>query len=58
MILKDLMRHASVATTEQFYVGVNAKKTIESLREFKRASEVTLRLTPEDSGDSEKHAYQ
>ena len=58
MILKDLMRHASVATTEQFYVGVNAKKTIEALREFKKASEVTLRLTPEGSSDPEKHVDQ
>ena len=32
MILKDLMRHASVQTTEAFYVGLNAKRTIDAVR--------------------------
>ena len=28
MILRDLMRHASVVTTKKYYVGINAKKTL------------------------------
>ena len=48
MILRDLMRHASVDTTEKFYVGINAKKTVENLRRYKSASLLTLQLTPEE----------
>ena len=43
MVLRDLMRHASVETTEKYYVGVNAKKTLEHLRNRKRSSEVNGR---------------
>lgn len=28
MVLKELMRHASVATTEKFYVGIQADETV------------------------------
>jgi integrase len=33
MVLKDLMRHESVTTTEKYYVGVNAQETARFLRE-------------------------
>lgn len=33
MVLKELMRHESVATTEKFYVGINAQQTAKFLRE-------------------------
>jgi len=33
MVLKELMRHESVATTEKFYVGINAQRTAKFLRE-------------------------
>jgi hypothetical protein len=36
MILRDLMRHRSVETTEKYYVGINAKRTAEILREYTR----------------------
>lgn len=39
MLLKDLMRHASVATTEQFYVGINARKSMEAIRQYRQAVE-------------------
>lgn len=42
MVLRDLMRHASVVTTEQFYIGINAKKTLKHLREAKLRSGVPL----------------
>lgn len=41
MILRDLMRHSSVETTEKYYVGLNAKKTMAAMRQFKKALEVT-----------------
>ena len=40
--LRDLMRHASVVTTEKYYGGINAKKTLKHLREVKARPEVTL----------------
>ncbi len=49
MILKDLMRHASVTTTEQHYVSVNAKSTMEQLRKFQKAAQVPLEVPPEVS---------
>ena len=58
MILRDLMRHASVQTTEKYYVGINAKKTLEHLRNRKRASLLTLGLTPADSDDPEQRVHQ
>ncbi len=47
MVLKELMRHASVATTEQFYVGIQADETAAMLAglEAKKPSEVTLEVT-------------
>lgn len=54
MILRDLMRHSSVETTEKYYVGVNAKKTIEAMRQFKIASEVTSEVTQSKSGQPSK----
>ena len=41
-VLRDLMRHASVVTTEKYYGGINAKKTLKHLREVKARPEVTL----------------
>ena len=40
MVLKELMRPASVTTTEKFYVDINAQSTAKFLRE------VTLEVTP------------
>lgn len=40
MVLKELMRHESVTTTEKFYVGIKAQETARFLRE------VTLEVTP------------
>ena len=45
MVLRDLMRHSSVETTEKFYININAKKTVEMLRQYKQASDLTLGLT-------------
>ena len=44
MVLKELMRHSSVTTTEKFYVGINADETAALLAglEPKKPSEVTL----------------
>ncbi len=58
MILKDLMRHASVETTEKYYVGINAKKTLESLRQYKKASEVNSEVNGRDSADTDSHETQ
>jgi len=53
MLLKDLMRHASVSTTEQFYVGVNAKSTVQAMRKYLKASgEVTHAVTPKPTEQS------
>lgn len=39
MVLRDLMRHGSVQTTEKYYVGINAKRTLEHLRKRKQDSD-------------------
>ena len=55
MVLRDLMRHASVVTTEKYYVGINAKKMLKHLRAAKLRSEVTLEVTleaREDAGEA------
>ena len=44
MVLKELMRHDSVRTTEKFYIGVNAQETARFLRS------VTLDVTPIKKG--------
>lgn len=44
MVLKELMRHSSVATTEKFYVDIKAQETARFL------SEVTLEVTPTKKG--------
>ena len=44
MVLKELMRHASVTTTEKYYVDINAQETAKYLRE------VTLEVTPKKKG--------
>ena len=44
MVLKELMRHESVTTTEKFYVDINAQETARFLRE------VTLEVTPIKKG--------
>jgi integrase len=41
MVLKELMRHASVTTTEAFYVGINADETAALLAGLMTAGEVT-----------------
>ena len=46
MVLKELMRHDSVTTTEKFYVGINAQQTAKFLRE------VTLEVTPKKKAAS------
>ena len=51
MVLRDLMRHASVVTTEKYYVGINAKRTLKHLRAAKLRSEVTLEAR-EDAGEA------
>ena len=47
MLLKELTRHASVTTTEKFYVGIQADETAAMLAglEPKKSSEVTLEVT-------------
>ena len=40
MVLKDLMRHASVTTTEKYYVNIQAEEPAKFLRQ------VTLEVTP------------
>jgi len=52
MILRDLMRHASVVTTEKYYVGINAKKTLATLRQYKSASEVNSEVNEQEKGSS------
>ena len=32
-VLKELMRHASVTTTEKYYIGIHAQETAKFLRE-------------------------
>ena len=51
MVLRDLMRHAFVVTTEKYCVGINAKKTLKHLRAAKLRSEVTLEAR-EDAGEA------
>ena len=53
MELKELMRHASVSTTEQFYLSKRAKRTATSLRKRLNGSEVTLEVTPAENATSE-----
>ena len=49
MILRDLMRHASVETTEKYYVGVNARNTLAELRRVTRSRhEVPLEVPQRD----------
>lgn len=46
MVLKDLMRHASVSTTEKYYVGINAAETAAMLAGLIQKAE------PASSGDT------
>ena len=48
IVLRDLMRHASVETTEQFYVGIQAKRMLEHIRSRKKASEVNGEVNEPD----------
>ena len=52
MVLKELMRHASVTTTENFYVGIQADETAAMLAGLEpfSAAEVTLEVTPTKKG--------
>lgn len=56
MVLKELMRHASVTTTEKFYVGIQADETAAMLAGLEPfpLSEVTLEVTPTKKGVSGK----
>jgi hypothetical protein len=44
MVLKELMRHSSVTTTEKYYVGINADETAALLAALS-SSQVTLEVT-------------
>ena len=55
---EELMRHASVTTTEQHYVSVNAKSTMEQLRKFQKAAEVPLEVPPAIVGDPKQALHQ
>ncbi len=33
------MRHASVEATENYYIGENAKKTVEAIRQYRQTAE-------------------
>ncbi len=44
---KELMRHASVTTTEKYYVDINAQETAKFLRQ------VTLEVTPTKKGSQQ-----
>ena len=56
MVLKELMRHSSVTTTEKFYVGINADETaamlagLASTTEQRKTSKVTLEVTLDEKG--------
>lgn len=39
MVLRDLMRHASVETTEKYYIGINAKQTAKMLQKLTQKSD-------------------
>ncbi len=52
MVLKELMRHASVTTTEKYYVDINAQETAKYLRE------VTLEVTPKKKGSQHEAETQ
>jgi hypothetical protein len=52
MILRDLMRHASVETTKKYYIGVNAKKTVEAIRQYRQTAK------GDTSGDTSTKAEQ
>ena len=62
MVLKELMRHSSVTTTEKFYVGINADDTAALLAGIMppKPPEVTLEVilhengAPDDSETNEK----
>lgn len=47
MVLKELMRHSSVATTEKFYVDIKAQETAKFL------SKVTFEVTPTKKGSQQ-----
>ncbi len=52
MVLKELMRHSSVTTTEKFYVGINADDTAALLAGIMpiEPPKVTLEVTPNENG--------
>ena len=56
MVLKELMRHSSVTTTEKYYVGINADETAALLAGLTKTnqSEVTLEVTPETKKASDR----
>ena len=56
MVLKDLMRHSSVTTTEKFYVGIQADETAALLAglEQNTASKVVVEVVVGKKGVSER----
>ena len=52
MVLKELMRHKTVLTTEKYYVGLKAQETAKHLREAVSAELRTKKVNSEVNGDS------
>lgn len=58
MVLKELMRHKTVLTTEKCYVGIQAQETAQHLREVMAAEQqrqrplAKLSLEPEQNSET------
>ncbi|MEQ9409461.1 MAG: hypothetical protein RIK87_17120 [Fuerstiella sp.] len=52
MVLKELMRHASVTTTEKYDVGIDAQETARHLHDVLSAAKGTLGGTPNEKAAS------
>ena len=53
IILRDLMRHADVSTTEKYYVGINAKRTAAHLRSLKPVEKVNWKVNQPNEATQE-----
>ena len=55
MVLKELMRHSNVSTTEKYYVGINADETAALLAGLqpKTASEVVVEVVVDEFGPAD-----
>jgi len=49
LVLKTLMRHASIATTQEYYVGANAEETAELLWRSREGQEQVSHDTLHDT---------